>query len=292
MLAVEQWIKIAPGLVYLNGESLFFNTKLEDDTITLIYRQCINNYPKFFKMDGLSRLGFIATELLLQNVDKSHFADNNCAILLFNIGGSVNTDYYFQRTITDANNFFPSPSIFVYTLPNIVTGEIAIRHHFYGETASYVLGKWNPETIIQIVESTFDSDGSIEKCICGWVEYINEQVFEADLFLVSRTSNCEHTLLTEKTITTIKKFNMEQTIFKLKEEIIEVLNLEDMQPNDIDNDMPLFGDGLGLDSVDGLELIVLLEKNYGIKLDSPALYKEIFRSINVLADFIIKNRTK
>ncbi len=292
MLAVEQWIKIVPGLVYLNGESLFSNAKLEDDTLTFIYRQCINSYPKFFKMDGLSRLGFIATELLLQNADKSHIADNNCATLLFNMGGSINNDYHFQQTIADANNFFPSPSIFVYTLPNIVTGEIAIRHHFYGETASYVLGKWDSKTIIQIVESTFDSDRSIEKCICGWIEYINEQVFEADLFLISRISNCEHTLLTEKTITTIKDFNMEQTILKLKKEIIEVLNLEDMQPNDIDNDMPLFGDGLGLDSVDGLELIVLLEKNYGIKLDSPALYKEIFRSINVLADYIIKNRTK
>ncbi|MBQ0020705.1 MAG: acyl carrier protein [Bacteroidales bacterium] len=86
---------------------------------------------------------------------------------------------------------------------------------------------------------------------------------------------------------------MEELILKLKQEIIEVLNLEDITPEDIDNDAPLFGeDGLGLDSIDALELIVLIEKNYGIKLKDPAEGKEIFKSINVMADYIAKNKTK
>lgn len=85
---------------------------------------------------------------------------------------------------------------------------------------------------------------------------------------------------------------MEDFILKLKEEIIEVLNLDDIRPEDIDNDAPLFGEGLGLDSIDALELIVLIEKNYGIKLKDPAVGKEIFKSINVMSDFIQKNRTK
>lgn len=85
---------------------------------------------------------------------------------------------------------------------------------------------------------------------------------------------------------------MEEMILKLKQEIIEVLNLEDVQPSDIDNDAPLFGEGLGLDSIDALELIVLMEKNYGIKLQDPAKGKEIFKSVNVMADYIEKNRTK
>lgn len=86
---------------------------------------------------------------------------------------------------------------------------------------------------------------------------------------------------------------MEELILKLKNEIIEVLNLEDMTPEDIDNEAPLFGDdGLGLDSIDALELIVLIEKNYGIKLKDPAQGKEIFKSINVMADYISANRTK
>ncbi|MCQ2067872.1 MAG: phosphopantetheine-binding protein [Bacteroidaceae bacterium] len=85
---------------------------------------------------------------------------------------------------------------------------------------------------------------------------------------------------------------MEELILKLKQEIIEVLNLEDIKPEDIDNDAPLFGEGLGLDSIDALELIVLMEKNYGIKLQDPAKGKEIFKSINVMADYIQKNRTR
>ena len=85
---------------------------------------------------------------------------------------------------------------------------------------------------------------------------------------------------------------MEELILKLKQEIIEVLNLEDVKPEDIENDAPLFGEGLGLDSIDALELIVLMEKNYGIKLQDPAKGKEIFKSINVMADYIQKNRTR
>jgi acyl carrier protein len=85
---------------------------------------------------------------------------------------------------------------------------------------------------------------------------------------------------------------MENLILKLKEEIIEVLNLEDVKPEDIDETAPLFGEGLGLDSIDALELIVLMEKNYGIKLKDPAQGKEIFKSITVLAEYIVANRTK
>ena len=83
---------------------------------------------------------------------------------------------------------------------------------------------------------------------------------------------------------------MEEKILKLKEEIIEVLNLEGMTPDDIDSTAPLFGDGLGLDSIDALELIVLLEKNYGIKLSDPKQGKEIFTSIENLANYIEQNR--
>lgn len=83
---------------------------------------------------------------------------------------------------------------------------------------------------------------------------------------------------------------MEKLINELKEQIIEVLNLEDMTPDDIDAKSPLFGDGLGLDSIDALELIVLMEKNYGIKLSDPKQGREIFASIETMADYIAKNR--
>lgn len=86
---------------------------------------------------------------------------------------------------------------------------------------------------------------------------------------------------------------MENLINELKLKVIDALNLDGMTPEDIDDNAPLFGDeGLGLDSIDVLELIVLLEKNYGIRLASPAQGKEVFKSIAVMADYIAQNRTK
>ncbi|MDY0016031.1 MAG: phosphopantetheine-binding protein [Bacteroidales bacterium] len=85
---------------------------------------------------------------------------------------------------------------------------------------------------------------------------------------------------------------MEALILELKKEIIEVLNLEELKPEDIDENAPLFGEGLGLDSIDALELIVLMEKNYGIKLNNASEGRDIFKSVRVMAEYIEKNRTK
>ncbi len=85
---------------------------------------------------------------------------------------------------------------------------------------------------------------------------------------------------------------MEALILELKNRIIEALNLEDITPEEIDENAPLFGTGLGLDSIDALELIVLLDKYYGIRLDDPKKGKEIFKSVTSIAQYITANRTK
>lgn len=86
---------------------------------------------------------------------------------------------------------------------------------------------------------------------------------------------------------------MNELINELKLKVIEALNLEGMTPEDIDENAPLFGDqGLGLDSIDVLELIVLLEKNYGIRLATPQEGKEVFKSIAVMAEYVAANRQK
>ncbi|HNW67887.1 MAG TPA: phosphopantetheine-binding protein [Bacteroidales bacterium] len=85
---------------------------------------------------------------------------------------------------------------------------------------------------------------------------------------------------------------MEQLIEELKKQIIEVLNLEGMKPEDIDENAPLFGEGLGLDSIDALELIVMMEKNYGIKLANASEGREIFKSVRIMAEYIQAHRTK
>lgn len=83
---------------------------------------------------------------------------------------------------------------------------------------------------------------------------------------------------------------MDEQLVQLKQEIIDVLNLEDITPEDIEDDAPLFGDGLGLDSIDALELIVLMEKNYGIKITNPSHGKEIFKSVRTMYEYIQANK--
>lgn len=83
---------------------------------------------------------------------------------------------------------------------------------------------------------------------------------------------------------------MENLIEDLKKQLIETLNLEEITPQDIDEKAPLFGDGLGLDSIDALEIILILEKSYGIRIANPKEAKEIFFSVQTLADYIEKNR--
>ena len=85
---------------------------------------------------------------------------------------------------------------------------------------------------------------------------------------------------------------MDELILELKNELIKVLNLEGVKPEDIGDDSEFFGGGLGLDSIDALELIVLLEKNYGIKLKDPAQGKEIFKSVRTMAEYVRAHRTK
>lgn len=102
---------------------------------------------------------------------------------------------------------------------------------------------------------------------------------------------CRYYMLV-KSIFKYYSITMEELIKELKLELIEALNLEEMTVDDIDENEALFGDGLGLDSIDALEIIVLLEKKYGIKLSNPAEGKKIFTSIVTIADFVSKNRKK
>ena len=85
---------------------------------------------------------------------------------------------------------------------------------------------------------------------------------------------------------------MEDLKLELKEKIIDALNLVDLTPADIQDDAPIFMEGLGLDSIDALELMLLMEKNYGIRLATPADGKKVFQSVAVMADYVAANRTK
>ena len=126
-----------------------------------LYRSEVGDYPKFFKMDPLSRLGFMATELLKKQAPKADYG-----VLLFNRSSSMADDLAFQATIQDKDNWFPSPALFVYTLPNIVTGEIAIRNHYQTETNFMVLDAPRPDIMAEQIALATQHGPQI----AGWCE--------------------------------------------------------------------------------------------------------------------------
>lgn len=154
--------------------------------LNYLYKNKVINYPKYYKMDGLSQLGLIATEILLEHEGKQRFVEcENRAIVFFNKNASNHADKRYLKTILDEENFYPSPSEFVYTLPNIVNGEIAIRNKYNGETCFYVLPEKNIKLMNEILQTTFH-DSKMESILTGWIEYLSDEDFEAELFIIKK----------------------------------------------------------------------------------------------------------
>lgn len=143
------------------------SSELED--LAGLYRQMDVNWPKFFKMDSLSRAGFLAAE---QTLAKAGLRDDtpkpDMSIVLMNSSSSTCDDVEFQKDLAP-DAYFPSPSLFVYTLSNIVCGEIAIRNKIKGESSFYVREKFDAAALRQAVEWAFQ-DPAISRVLCGWVE--------------------------------------------------------------------------------------------------------------------------
>ena len=157
--------------------------------LTDLYRTHIGDWPKFYKMDTLSKAGFVATELLLKKVgerrcDSEEFIRSR-AIVLFGSTASLCADRNYQETIQDKDNYYPSPALFVYTLPNIVTGEIAIRNHWRGETSFYVLEGPDAAQMAFHLSCAFQ-DADTESILAGWVDSRMNDDFQVFVTLISR----------------------------------------------------------------------------------------------------------
>lgn len=202
-------IRITPEEVILDQQKLWEGKKElgeqegkeHHSLLTALYKQMIGDYPKFYKMDGLSRLGFVASEILLNaekgETDKERKNEEEeekqegrkeeerknleeRAIIFFNHSSSIASDRNYKESIKDKDNYFPSPSIFVYTLPNIVTGEIAIRNHFQGETSFFILPDKDEKMMEEILQASC-RDGQSKSFLTGWIDYEDERHFEAEL---------------------------------------------------------------------------------------------------------------
>ena len=182
-----QTVRITPDGVWLNSQPLHpEETNNTTSLLTTLYKKYAGDYPKYYKMDGLCRLGFVASELLLQAEGKERFTPcDDRAVVLFNRSSSISADRKYLESIEDESNYYPSPSVFVYTLPNIVTGEIAIRNHYHGETSFYILPEKDEQQMKEVMESTF-MDPTTKSMLTGWIDYEDEHHFEAELRIVER----------------------------------------------------------------------------------------------------------
>ena len=177
-------VRITPSGIVLNENRLAFDSSGKD-LLVEAYRKHIGDWPKFFKMDPLSKVGFVASELLLSNEPESSHDCEDRAVILYNKSGSLADDRIYEGTIRTKEEFYPSPAVFVYTLPNIVTGEIAIRNKYYGETSFSVLEDFDLGTMVRGLESAF-LDPMTSSAVFGWVECGSEDDFDVCLFLVHK----------------------------------------------------------------------------------------------------------
>ncbi len=188
-ISVISECKINDDSVILNGQTIVTRTGESDSWMADIYHAIGMQYPKFFKMDNLCKAGTLAAELLLKDVDfDRETVKPDWAVVLMNQASSLDDDRHYQATIQDADNYYPSPAIFVYTLANIVTGEIAIRHKIGGESSFYVLPAFSSELMQTTVDQCFAANPELTHIIGGWVDYDNGRC-DVRMYLVQLTIN-------------------------------------------------------------------------------------------------------
>lgn len=176
--------KLKDNVIYIND----IEHKLEDISGNILdnfYRKEKISYPKFFKMDSLSKAGFIVSELMLREAGFDiETPKKDMAILLCNRSSSSDDDLIYLQSIKDKDNYFPSPSVFVYTLPNIVAGEMAIRNKIFGETSFYVSECYSKDMMLRQVNNVL-SNQSVNYVLFGWVEALKDKC-EIELTLVKK----------------------------------------------------------------------------------------------------------
>ncbi len=170
---IQNSVIIRNSKVFRNGELIFEEEQQDkiDGFIKKIYKKQDHKYPRFFKMDKLSKFGYLGIEILTDG----KINDKNTALIFGNSTSSLDTDEEYFETMQD----FPSPSLFVYTLPNIVLGEISIRHELKSENMFLIQEKFDPCLFIVHAEALL-RQGKTENILCGWLDLHNN---DYDVFL-------------------------------------------------------------------------------------------------------------
>lgn len=182
MSRIIKEIEIKEGTVWVDGEIVYTN---EEKSIGLflkgLYKHLGLKYGKFFKMDYVSKLGFLASEMLLSGQEDIPTDSDSVAIVLANSSASLNTDVKYQNSISE----IPSPALFVYTLPNIVIGEISIKNKFYGEHMFFVQNQYDKAALQNYTNVLFDTTNTVF-ALTGWVEVMINGEYNAQLMLCAK----------------------------------------------------------------------------------------------------------
>lgn len=187
---IKSFCTIQNNQILLNGEVVFSTEPtLFSDFSKKVYQYLEMNYPKFFKMDNLSKLAFLGAELLLRTENDAS-TENNTALVFANKSSSLDTDVKYQNSISDSENYYPSPAVFVYTLPNICLGEISIKHQLKSENSFFIFVDYNP-VFMEKYSTILLENQKADKVLCGWVEYYNED-YKAFMYLVDKEGEIEH----------------------------------------------------------------------------------------------------
>jgi hypothetical protein len=190
---IKSYCSIRKKGISLNNTTVFKSDASSFSAfIKSAYKSLDTKYPKFFKMDSLSKLAFLAADVLLKNENLDSGNNSDIAIILSNKASSLDTDRKHQDAIKDANNYYPSPSVFVYTLPNICIGEISIKYKLYSENSFFIFDSFNAEHL-KTYSNSLLSTKKANEVLCGWVEFDGD-AYEAFLYLVSEKGNIEHNI--------------------------------------------------------------------------------------------------
>lgn len=184
---ISDYIRIRDHRIYLGDQEILSEDTALDLTsfLKIAYQNLEISYPKFHKMDVLSKLGILATDLLFRD----QIIPENTALLFSNYNSSLGTDESHQSSVDQT----VSPSVFVYTLPNVVMGEICIKNKIYGENAFFISDDFDPVLIYEYSESLLQNKVA-SAIVCGWIEWKNA---EYDVFLCLITREGELTFSAE-----------------------------------------------------------------------------------------------
>ncbi|MDX2361708.1 MAG: 3-oxoacyl-ACP synthase [Crocinitomicaceae bacterium] len=175
--------KVSKEGVIVNNESKTELLASSDDWKKELYSSLKIDYPKFHKMDALAKMAFLSFQYLEQVIETDRFQDDEIAMLFANTYSSYDTDQKYLESYTVKGS--PSPSLFVYTLPNILTGELSIFKKWYGENIFFIHENFDPEFFIDQIN--FYLSKGAKACLCGWVDAANENE-ECLLFMVDNTT--------------------------------------------------------------------------------------------------------